>query len=327
MSDVFLLGAGFSRAVSDAMPLLADLNAAVWTKVNLPQEKDFLRGFGDNIEMVLTYLAEPHPWLPEAENLRNRALFLDLSAAVRDVLLDAMASVARSPCPDWLLSLIDHWAANRAHVITLNYDTLVESAARLPHAERSHRLLPDHYYPFPMVPARREWDDFSFGEQTKLVTPSFTLYKLHGSINWLHSGSVTSAETIFYGAQDDIWTPYRDHGLGTTERVPMIVPPVAEKIGYLQHPHMRGMWRQAALAVQGADHVYCLGYSLPALDTTMRFFLRRNQPGHKTRFSVVDVCECSGHFREALPRESYEVESHYVRPDNPIPNFVRDLTN
>lgn len=325
MSDVFLVGAGFSRAVSDSMPLLADLNAAVWRKVNLPQEKEFLATFGDNIEMVLTYLAESHPWLSEAENLRNRALFLDLSAAVRDVLLDAMKSVAMCTCPKWLLVLINYWAVNKAHVITLNYDTLVESAARLPIADRSHGLLPDHYYPFPMVAARREWDEFSLGDRLKFVAPSFTLYKLHGSINWLHSGSLAQAETIYYGAQDDIWTPAEFRGLGTTERVPVIVPPVAEKIGYLQHPHMRGMWRHAALALQGADRVYCLGYSLPMLDTTMGFFLRRNLPNRLIRFSLVDVRDCSKHFREALPSGFYEVESNYARPDDPIPRFVSDL--
>jgi len=43
MSDVFILGAGFSRAVAQEMPLLADLSAAVWSKV--PEEKVFLHSF------------------------------------------------------------------------------------------------------------------------------------------------------------------------------------------------------------------------------------------------------------------------------------------
>jgi hypothetical protein len=325
MGDVFILGAGFSRAVAKEMPLLADLNDAVWSKVTVPTEKMFLRSFGGNIEMVLTYLSQSHPWMPEAENLRNRALFLDLASAVRDVLLDSMGKAAQRPCPEWLLSLIHCWETTQAQVITLNYDTLVESAARLCNQVYASGLLPDHYYPFPMTPIRREWDEFSFRGYVS-DPPSFRFFKLHGSINWLYSGSVSShAETVYYAALDHVWTPSLYHELGVTDKAPLIVPPIAEKVGYFQNPHVRGMWREAAVALKTARRVFCLGYSLPDLDITMRFFLNRNHPSHSTPFLLVDLLDLGAHFREILPENVFELDTQHTGPNDPIPTFVASL--
>ncbi|MEO8596440.1 MAG: hypothetical protein ABI759_24185 [Candidatus Solibacter sp.] len=323
MGDVFLLGAGFSRAIASEMPLLGDLNRAVWTKVRLPDEKTFLNSFGGDIELILTYLAQSHPWMSEAENLRNRALFLDLSGAVRDVLVEAMRSAAERPCPQWLTSLINYWDSAHCDVLTLNYDTLVESAARLCDGVCRLGILPSRYYPFTMVPLHSEWDEFAYYVHQE---PAFHLFKLHGSINWLYSGSASfSGETVFYGALDDIWNPSRFRKLGITDKTPLIVPPVAEKVGYFQHPHVRGTWREAAAALRTASRVFCLGYSLPELDITMRFFLHRNHPPARVPFFLVDVNDLRDHFTKLLPEHNYIVDSHFVGPDNPIQNFVNHL--
>ncbi len=37
----------------------------------------------EDFEKAITYLAQHRPWLPEAENLRHRALYLDLSNVLR----------------------------------------------------------------------------------------------------------------------------------------------------------------------------------------------------------------------------------------------------
>lgn len=277
--------------------------------------------------MALTYLSQSHPWMAEAENLRNRALFLDLASAVREVLLDSMRKAAQRPCPQWLLSLIHYWESTQAQVITLNYDTLVESAARLCTQVYSAGLLPDRYYPFPMTPLRREWEEFSL-RSYKSDPASFRLFKLHGSINWLYSGSVSpGAETVYYAALDDVWRPSPVLELGVTDKTPLIVPPVAEKVVYFQHPHVRGMWREAAAAVKCATRVFCLGYSLPDLDITMRFFLNRNHPGNSTPFLLVDLRDLSDHFREMLPQHVYDLDSLYVRPDDPVPTFADRLVH
>jgi hypothetical protein len=65
MSDVFILGAGFSKAISDAMPVLNDLSVEV--KQRLPELEKVATFLPDNIELWLTFLSQKHPWLSEAQ--------------------------------------------------------------------------------------------------------------------------------------------------------------------------------------------------------------------------------------------------------------------
>ena len=77
-AETFILGAGFSRAISDSMPLVTDLVEPL---------DDFLaRARGtrsatfpklENIEIFLSALAMPQPFLNQAENSYNRGLFLE----------------------------------------------------------------------------------------------------------------------------------------------------------------------------------------------------------------------------------------------------------
>jgi hypothetical protein len=64
MTRVFILGAGFSRAINDDMPLLGDLQAGVESELrnrNIEVGDDLVAI--DNVERWLTVLADPAPWL------------------------------------------------------------------------------------------------------------------------------------------------------------------------------------------------------------------------------------------------------------------------
>lgn len=328
MSDVFILGAGFSRAIGPKMPLMRDLAEQVFRRVHLPIAKAFLSAFGSDIEIAMTYLAQEHPWLPEAENLRNRATFLDLAFAVRDVLSDAMQETVRERCPSWLIDLINYWTKNHCHVLTLNYDTLVESAARTCTSIYAAGLWPSMYYPFPMQPADEGRNLFSFEVWEK--NPAFTLYKLHGSINWLYSGSpLVPGQTIYHSGLDDLWggtmQPMPPPRMRHSDKVPLIVPPVADKASYFQHPQLRGMWSDAAMALRQASRIFFLGYSMPKTDRTIQFFLWRNQPERPCKLFLVDVFDRAEHFREVVPGGQLVFDRQHCCPDRPIPRFVERL--
>ena len=75
MHDVFVLGAGFSHAVSDAMPLTRDLTqltaiAQIVEGADSQPERIFREKWyglvGDDFELLLTYLSSDAPWLSEA---------------------------------------------------------------------------------------------------------------------------------------------------------------------------------------------------------------------------------------------------------------------
>ena len=107
----------------------------------------FLR---EDFEKGLSYLAEPQPWLSESERLQNRSLFLDISDAIHQVLVNAQNELLRKHpvCPSWLLCLVHRMYAERAFVITLNYDTLLEMAASEFCFGRENTFISDFLRPF-----------------------------------------------------------------------------------------------------------------------------------------------------------------------------------
>ena len=94
MPDVFLLGAGFSKAVSDSMPVMAELSEALRKRVELPH---YVTALGDNVEHWMTYLSQPQPWITQAANLQHKATFLTLTQEIGAV-LNERTSQALHPC-------------------------------------------------------------------------------------------------------------------------------------------------------------------------------------------------------------------------------------
>ena len=149
MSDVFVLGAGFSRAVSEEMPLTADLfDPCINAMPQVLGDADgelvaaFTR-FDKNLETWLTWLASEHPWLDEPSSLRHRATFAAVSHAIAGVILGAQNNVLRQFAegpPDWLSELVAVWAAADTTVITFNYDALVEKAFEASTTARARQL-------------------------------------------------------------------------------------------------------------------------------------------------------------------------------------------
>ena len=135
--DVFILGAGFSKAINVNMPIMKDLSEEVIGKlrsisgmegshISIPST---LFHFGYDIERWITYLSQQQPWLSEEHHHRNVALARDIRGYIREAIVRQKSVAMQSPLPEWLNTLIRQWHTRRATVITLNYDTLIESAA------------------------------------------------------------------------------------------------------------------------------------------------------------------------------------------------------
>ena len=125
MSDVFLLGAGFSRAVSDHMPDLEGMSKILSDRVDYPPS---VAGLTSNVEHLMTYLSQSQPWLGEPDNLENRAAFLRVTREIGSLLEERTREAVKKPCPGFLKTLVNYWHETQAVVITLNYDTLIERA-------------------------------------------------------------------------------------------------------------------------------------------------------------------------------------------------------
>jgi hypothetical protein len=82
--EVFVLGSGFSRALSPEMPLTDELGSQVAARLGLD-----LTFEGGDFEVWLSRLAEDQLDLTQSENLANRAQFAKASGIVASVLAEA----------------------------------------------------------------------------------------------------------------------------------------------------------------------------------------------------------------------------------------------
>ena len=129
---VLLLGAGFSKAVHDAMPTLDELGNDCRTELygnwgDLVPET-FSGGY---FEVWLSRIAQDQPDLTEVENTRNRALFLDASQAIYTVITQRQrVATAADSDQGWLFDLVEKLHQRQSTVMTFNYDNLIELAVR-----------------------------------------------------------------------------------------------------------------------------------------------------------------------------------------------------
>ena len=298
--DVFILGAGFSKAINDRMPTMKELTIAVSecikdSELSLPlplkDPEDRGRELESNIELWMAYLSQRQPWLDESFNQYNLAIATRIRRYISEI-IDQGTSASMVSALNWLKPLIDRWRLHRASVITLNYDTLVERVARgLPHPEINNGrgiALSQMYPPY--------FSDI----RSRIVTllwagklDTFTYFKLHGSVNWHYSGTQDFyGETIFYSDVSP-WGPElndyeKESRLFAGDKETLIIPPVAEKTTYFTNETVRKLWQEASDHLEGATRVFVIGYSLPVSDLGMRFFLKRSLPVQGTPWYITD---------------------------------------
>ena len=314
MSDVFVLGAGFSKAICDSMPILSEMREELLDHRNLhiPSPSGVT---GDNFEHLMTYLSQPQPWLVESENLENRAAFLRVVIEIGDYLQGCTDSTIGQGCPEWLKLLVAYWHHHQSSVITFNYDTLIERALCYVEPISGQRPRDTDICPVILSDVRRSsiWDGNP--------VDSFTLYKLHGSVHWYYSGASSYFGEAIYRAyisdwnadvQDIEWSSRQ----AALDKVPLIIPPTTEKVGYFQHESIRRIWHKASEALLFPSRVYCIGYSLPETDLAVQWFLRRafafgNSSKRPTLVVVNRDSESVTRYRSLLG-DLYEIDAQYV---------------
>jgi len=289
--DVLILGAGFSKAIHDAMPTLDELGNDCRGELyghwgdRIPERFD-----GGYFEVWLSRIAEDQPDLSEVENTQNRALFLDTSAVINKVIThrQRVATTAESD-REWLFDLVDKLHRRRATVITLNYDNLIELAVRSMGAvgrqplmggtpPKMQEVMPDmlllHQPPYGGPPP-------TYGALQGSMVNTFRLLKIHGSLDWWwapddDSGATLSRSPLVggFGALCNESESEFAHLMRQPGRVPFIVPPTATKSRFYRNPLIRSLFMEAAKALKSADRLTIFGYSVPQTDLVVAEVLR-----------------------------------------------------
>ena len=307
MPDVFILGAGFSRAISASMPIMRDITKAVSENdcIDLPPplkdvENRKQREIEENVELWLTYLYQRQPWLHDHFNELNLRVANRIIKYLAERIEAGTHAAVQTPAPHWLVSLVDQWHQQRATVITLNYDTLVERIACGLGIELAQL--------------------YASGSSRETLE----YIKLHGSINW-HSSGEDSNSGIWNYVDVTPWTSQINacdsdvQMLSDTE--PLIIPPLTEKATYYENTAIRQLWQRAGDAIDSATRVFVIGYSLPISDLGMQLFLMRSLLNEPTPWYLINTdAKIKCHFKKLLPR--YEFIDTFVSEQNPTEPFV-----
>lgn len=293
-ADVVIVGAGFSRAVSECFGLTEELGQAAIEKAGLPS--DMRPGREERFESWLSRLAEDQPYRPAAESLEARAQFLRLATSVAEVVAEWEARAFASTPPTWLEDLLSVLHVRRGIIISFNYDHVIECGveghclmdraaevrvraadvlARLPlcatYLEEEERT-----YPVP-------WPGNLLGQDPKLMPSgwlpeTFRLVKLHGSLSWYwdpgdHLGITLQRWRVPGRFGDYVPADEAERRRSLPSREPFVVPPTATKSPYLTNLVTRELWKTAREALSVASRVVLLGYSLPGEDQVVQGLL------------------------------------------------------
>ncbi len=311
-NTVFLLGAGFSKAVAQAMPLIRDIP---WLLEKITPEvyREFITpDFNDDFELWLSAMASGTLGEDPSRKTRRTEAFHAVLINLSRVLLNRMnCSFRESQWTDeidsdaWLHRLFRFWDNHQSTILTFNYDALIEHryfAFRNPRHFRNHSP-PPHYphilTPFPHDSGNQRVPDFN--------KPQFQLFKLHGSINWWRR---------FPPNDDDQTVYFWDRPMGKWKRadknnpetpahidatavdfdlvpvahhfLPFIVPPVAIKDSFYRVDLLESIWENAAKKMEQASAMVVMGYSFPKSDqSAIAFFQKLNR---EARVLIIDKC-------------------------------------
>lgn len=319
---VYLLGAGFSRAISPYMPIMNELSQMVRDELRA-NELPVLPGEGtplaSNFEQWLSYLIDSPPWLSEGQRLRNQGAFSDVSDAVFNAIGGRQnQAMNHTACPLWLSQLVGYWESTHASVITFNYDILIEVAWRISTPSRDLSWM--KLYPVPVTPIAARQGAVLGGESPP---GGMRLLKLHGSLNWRYSGPGSPPGDTVYdvGVKGTSWSlegispVYTDWERLAADRIPMIVPPAAVKSPYYGNQTIQSLWKQAARAIGAADELVIMGFSLPQSDLIVSSLISTELAPHAT---VVPVDFGS----DVVPRVRQVIDPDNQQPDRIVEQFA-----
>ncbi len=284
-----VLGAGFSKAVDETFPLVDELGESVRARAPDALATAPPKFIGGSFERWLSRIAEPQPDLDDATNLGNARDFAVVTTEIHQIMASIEASVFESKIPWWLLRFVGLLHAERATVVTFNYDTVIEAvAARAPrygeHPSINTYSLTDGIPPTPPVSGM-------FGTP---FAETIRLLKLHGSLDtyWVRGDF---AGTSITRIAEPIWAP--NTGMSSPDvnvarsapgRVPFIVPPASAKSAFFTNAITRQLWQVAARRLAACDHIAVIGYSIPMTDTVASAMLATAQMEGRARIDIVN---------------------------------------
>ena len=254
------------------MPVTNELGHAL--RDRLSPDVNFDLHPGQTFEDWLTLQITPLPFLEGFENSKRAAEAARVIAEIARVLDEKVTEASANDSPLWLRQLVALWHAERAVILTFNYDTLLERAVNgSPPTTTSSEgyvryILGDHVvFPAPPAPQAQFIGDSGAGHTDE----SFEVLKLHGSLGWYWAAGDPSGSTLIrvrdkhvFGSSVPLASEADFSGATNLDRY--LIPPITSKDGYYGSYLANTLWRKARSLVASASAMTLIGYSLPPED-------------------------------------------------------------
>ncbi len=278
MKEVFILGAGFSKWFSPAMPLLKELIPLLSKNtINDIKKKQVLKIIIEkekNVEKLLSYLSIDYPWKTKDEVYSDKSLYIRIVKEISEGLLKIQSQQLFDIKPeDNKYKLFSYWYKNRSKILTFNYDNILELTFT-----KMYTYYDWYYFydiPIKSLIDRSEPKIFHGTiSGTPTIEPKFpTILKLHGSINWLFQGDFVdqNSDTVYHYNPRLKLPSIEINKKGLTE---YIIPPLLEKNNYINHYLIKCIWQSSKKEINDADKIIIIGYSFPPSDIYMDLFFK-----------------------------------------------------
>lgn len=332
MSTVYLLGAGFSKALSNEMPLMSDL-----AKPELP---DSLVGLKDlDVEAAFSLLYEPQPWRREEKQLEAASLASSFRSALASQIGKAQNLVVGSSSYEanrdgWGKRFVELCESRSSTVLTMNYDLLFERIYHS-HLPNFAPLVTDASQTFSWglyglsFPLPRETVPGGVRDRSAARAK---LLKLHGSLNWLQDRR-NPDQLIFSDLYLGDEKQTEETRLFLMEEFPglesFLVPPLLSKPIHRFGTRYLDLWIRAADSLKNTRELVALGYSFPPSDIAIRGLIAENLPkGSSIRIVRLEAPKAAQRQMEKLfPNQYFEFDCSHSDEGNfdVIPNYLDSI--
>ncbi len=315
MKIVLFLGAGFSAPLN--YPVMSNFltfaqNSPVITDedqnflddlvLDARRANSFLQSRPTNLEDILSFAVMADRLVPFQKNKNTQNISSRLPRIKR--IIQRIYSQPSEENDFWykfddpskLLGLDIHNSKHLLSIITTNYDLNIESALN------RFGMKVD-----PGFPAQHSHNNDYYSSN------GIPLFKLHGSVNWYEN--IYNDEYYIVDERVDIYDERDDHD-EETPRTPLIIPPSFLKPDF-KGP-MQQIWANASLALENAEIVVFVGYSFPATDTEMRYFLAKSFVNNPRLHKIKIVDLIADNIVERLKESSSGFGSHFQELLKPI---------
>lgn len=335
MKELYFLGAGFSKAIFTSMPLLGDLSIAVRNQLHSEISLKVPKLENCDFETLISYVYNDHPWKLIHEKHNELGLYYKIIEIVRRELNekenDFLSNLSTGNLDTHKKKFFQHITDKRSTIISLNYDTLVENILSNYSENVSGGILKPFanatgictdLYRLPFLDLGYRWGGAML-RGDHLMTDGIHLIKLHGSTSWFCTGDLADSNLSIYYANDHYKTDFdllRIQGL-----FPVIIPPTFDKAQfYSANNILRSLWMQARKALEEAQTITIIGYSLPISDSYIRL-LFQVATSNSLIIRIVNPSSIETKFQDSVKSYFSWIQPSQIKFFNKLTDYIETL--